>query len=190
MSAMEEPTPKKPGEPLIRLHPVGPLPPTPPVGRPLPQFVLKDDGTDISDEFLPAPIPESPPHICPICDYNLTGLKRRRCPECGELFELYEARRHGAKMHVRGRQDWMIARMNWLALVMGLVLFFGSITTGSIMLRDSKGHWPLWLVVSGALVAAWVFMFRVYFGKNRAHTVFAAGLIMATLVGMMLVLML
>jgi hypothetical protein len=37
-------------------------------------------------------IPERPAHVCPNCDYNLTGLSSRRCPECGEEFSLLEAR--------------------------------------------------------------------------------------------------
>lgn len=30
---------------------------------------------------------------CPRCDYNLTGLTRARCPECGETFDWDEVRR-------------------------------------------------------------------------------------------------
>lgn len=40
-----------------------------------------------------APVPAFPPHVCPNCDYNLTGLTSRRCPECGEPFTLLDARR-------------------------------------------------------------------------------------------------
>ncbi len=40
-----------------------------------------------------APVPSHPLHFCPNCDYNLTGLTSRRCPECGEQFTLTDARR-------------------------------------------------------------------------------------------------
>lgn len=33
---------------------------------------------------------------CPNCDYNLTGLTERRCPECGTAFELAELLRLAA----------------------------------------------------------------------------------------------
>jgi len=44
------------------------------------------------------PIPQRPEHICPQCDYNLTGLTSRRCPECGEPFTLLEARIRGIEL--------------------------------------------------------------------------------------------
>lgn len=40
-------------------------------------------------------IPPKPLHLCPACDYNLTGLTARRCPECGEPFTLQDARMRG-----------------------------------------------------------------------------------------------
>lgn len=38
----------------------------------------------------PAPATQfspSAPLLCPLCDYNLTGLERPQCPECGHIFE-------------------------------------------------------------------------------------------------------
>lgn len=40
-------------------------------------------------------IPPRPLHLCPSCDYNLTGLTARRCPECGDPFTLQDARMRG-----------------------------------------------------------------------------------------------
>ncbi|MCK6483597.1 MAG: hypothetical protein HUU22_05710 [Phycisphaerae bacterium] len=37
-------------------------------------------------------IPADPVHLCPNCGYNLAGLKHRRCPECGNVFNLRAAR--------------------------------------------------------------------------------------------------
>jgi hypothetical protein len=50
---------------------------------------------DAAAPRIPA-IPAEPVHLCPNCKYNLTGLTHRRCPECGELFELRDARRAGS----------------------------------------------------------------------------------------------
>ena len=41
-----------------------------------------------------APVPSWPAHLCPRCDYDLTGLTSRRCPECGAAFTLVAAREH------------------------------------------------------------------------------------------------
>jgi len=43
-----------------------------------------------------AGIPPFPLHLCPTCNYNLTGLTEFRCPECGNEFTLSEARASGA----------------------------------------------------------------------------------------------
>lgn len=49
---------------------------------------------DIED--LPGRVPSVPLHLCPNCGYDLRGLTRRTCPECGERFTLTGARRKGA----------------------------------------------------------------------------------------------
>ena len=40
----------------------------------------------------PQTVPSQPLHQCPTCDYILTGLTGRRCPECGQIFNLHDAR--------------------------------------------------------------------------------------------------
>lgn len=37
-------------------------------------------------------VPFDPVYLCPNCGYNLAGLTHRRCPECGEVFNLRAAR--------------------------------------------------------------------------------------------------
>ncbi len=51
---------------------------------------------DHFQEMTPAfePIPANPLHLCPNCNYNLTGLTSRICPECGETFDVLDARDH------------------------------------------------------------------------------------------------
>lgn len=58
-----------------------------------PRYVVHETGDSYSRDDMPlAPIPERPLHLCPTCNYNLTGLTRYRCPECGNRFTLNDAR--------------------------------------------------------------------------------------------------
>lgn len=66
------------------------------------------------------PIPEKPAHICPSCDYNLTGLTSRRCPECGEEFLLYEARWHAVEIGAQGEEIRRVRRRNKVLLILGI----------------------------------------------------------------------
>lgn len=50
---------------------------------------VESDGTGGPVE----PVPRLPGHVCPTCDYDLSTLRSRVCPECGNLFTLADARR-------------------------------------------------------------------------------------------------
>jgi hypothetical protein len=58
--------------------------------------ILHDDGK---------PIPAEWGLCCPSCEYDLTGLMDRRCPECGRLFKPYDIwisnRQKEAGLHFR-----------------------------------------------------------------------------------------
>ncbi len=67
-------------------------------------------------------IPEKPLHLCPTCDYNLTGLTSRRCPECGEAFDLHEARLRGFESSELMRSFRLRALLGRTRVVIGFVL--------------------------------------------------------------------
>ncbi|MBI5763351.1 MAG: hypothetical protein HZA51_07495 [Planctomycetes bacterium] len=83
---------EKENAPRIELEPV--------VSETIPRHIPEADRAALAEAGLPesSPIPEKPLHVCPNCDYNLTGLASRRCPECGEEFTLHEARMCGVEM--------------------------------------------------------------------------------------------
>lgn len=56
--------------------------------------VMREPDKEIPELDVPpegTPLPETLHLRCPECNYNLTGLKEWRCPECGERFNPYRA---------------------------------------------------------------------------------------------------
>lgn len=153
----------------------------------MPQVILREDGTDVTGEQLPYAIPESPLHLCPACDYNLTGLRARRCPECGNLFELIEAKRHGARRLPHIQQDVRAVFMNNFSLAGGVSLFAVSLIAGKFLLRSSQGAWGSWLVFIGVIIAVIAFAWQTYYQRTLAEAALFAGLAALVSVGMIVI---
>lgn len=140
-----------------------------------PQIILNDDGEDITSEQLPHAIPESPLHVCPSCRYNLTGLKTRRCPECGELFDLLEARRIGARRLPHVRQDLLAVFLDNATLYISGSAYLLALFLGWFMLRGARGAWGAWIAGIGVLIALAALMYKVYCQRTLSQAaVFAA----------------
>jgi len=75
---------------------------------------------------------------CWNCGYNLTGLRGRRCPECGEAFSA------GSPVRIAGR-----GRPNWRGLILTHVAGVGGVVY--IRLADRALEVPIW-----ALCVIWV----------------------------------
>jgi hypothetical protein len=124
-------------------------PPAGPPPQPEGEFAtLKSEGEP--------PIPQRPLHLCPNCDYNLTGLISRRCPECGEPFTLMDARDHGFELSESGRQFRRWIRADRAVLILGIgLLAFGlccpCIThdraLGTWSFAPSIKTWAMWMVL-------------------------------------------
>ena len=86
------------------------------------------DGAWAGPAIPEPPIPESPLHLCPNCNYNLTGLTCHRCPECGQHFTLAEARLHAYKTTPDGPQEGWVSDLKhlggclWPLLLISLLL--------------------------------------------------------------------
>lgn len=89
-----------------------------------PTPTVHDDGS---------PVPAEWGLRCPKCDYDLTGLTKRRCPECGHIFDphaIWIANKH--KQAGLGHQT--PAYVIYGALFIGLVVFSPLIVDRPLML--------------------------------------------------------
>lgn len=77
------------------------------------------------------PIAGEPLPLCPNCEYNLTSLTTRRCPECGDCFTIRDAIRAGHGETPRpawaDRAAWWVERIEAAA---GLLLVVGGLGRG------------------------------------------------------------
>ncbi|MFQ5411801.1 MAG: hypothetical protein ACE5EC_05870, partial [Phycisphaerae bacterium] len=130
--------------------------------------------------------PGEPLHLCPVCDYILTGLISRRCPECGTAFTLIEARRRGALQSPRVRRDMRALKWTRISICLGLALFLGGMITPMIVFRSTGGHWGLWMTTAAVLIGVIAAMYKGYFQRSFSDALFLAGLAMAALSSMLL----
>lgn len=126
-----------------------------PPGRPepLPRFARASGGVP-NDPTLaePVPVPADPPHHCPACDYNLTGLYSRRCPECGRPFRLFEARLERWPPTPEMVQDRREARHDRWRMILGATLTLVGYLAPVVWHRSMKPAW----VISMIAVPAWI----------------------------------
>jgi len=126
------------------------------------------------------PVPSEPPHLCPWCDHNLTGLTARRCPECNKPFTLAEARRRGSEKSEETRQDYRSIRRGQYRLAVGTVLFVVGLA-GSVMGARLLAL-RLWVMCTlyGMMVVL-VVMYKVFFQKPWSHAMLIVGLLSVVL---------
>ncbi len=67
-------------------------------------------------------VPAKPLHLCPNCDYNLTGLIEQRCPECGEPFDLADARFRAFELSEDGARVRRWEKLDWARRASGVGL--------------------------------------------------------------------
>lgn len=84
------------------------------------------------------PIPANPLHLCPACDYILTGLTSRRCPECGTPFTEWEARVRASDLSPEVTSIIRGIRLRRVVVVFALVLMAVSAVLPGLVHRVSK----------------------------------------------------
>ena len=140
------------------------------------------------------PIPQRPLHLCPNCDYNLTGLISRRCPECGEPFTIADARAHGFELSEEGqdfrrwmRADRAISVLGVAMLVFGLVcpcVWYDAVA-GKWQFALTLKTWGMWLVL--VPLVGLLLLINLYHEQSRSRVLLEIG-IFVTIVGLVVAL--
>lgn len=145
-------------------------------------------GLDAAREKLP--VPAKPLHLCPSCDYNLTGLISRRCPECGDSFTLDDARHRGIETSNDMRS--FVRNTKWdrtrRAIGIGLMCIsfvvvnwvrvgpLGGLNIYTDRFFSFAGFMLLWFIASSLAIGAIV---RFYLDLRWASVVLAVGILCA-----------
>lgn len=95
---------------------------------------------------------------CPYCDYDLTGLKQLKCPECGNVIEVSDLKSTPTLAKVK-------VPVVWQELVRPAIIFFVALAINSAIILLDKGSTPTDLikyfivqavVVPCGLLAYWI----------------------------------
>lgn len=124
-------------KPLIELSPLTPKQDLPPGGKYEDRWVATEQQIETSESTVP--VPAVPLHLCPSCDYNLTGLTARRCPECGEPFTLPDARDRGVEKAVGFRRYFVTERYEQWKLRTGWALLAASFLLPILWRQSARG---------------------------------------------------
>ncbi len=150
-----------------------------------PRYVVRgSDGAWAGPAVPEPPIPESPLHLCPTCDYNLTGLKSRRCPECGEHFTLPEARNHAVANTPAMRRLYRAAALERHSGWVGLLLVLAAMALPGFVAGWASGPFS-WqagastttMIVFAALLMLGAWIVKAYWDPPWSQILFAMGFI-------------
>lgn len=152
----------------------------------VPRYVMHDAPSAEGGPSPEYPVPAAPLHLCPTCDYNLTGLTSRRCPECGEPFTLSDARIHALDQTPAMRRFHRLSRLDRVGGVVGLVLIVAALIVPHAV-SGGCASWPILRMTGrGLLVSSFVvpivivlWMANFYFEVRWSRMFFAAGLLSA-----------
>ncbi len=162
--------------PRIELQPV--------VSETIKRHIPESDRAALAEAGLSeaSPIPDRPAHVCPTCDYNLTGLTSRRCPECGAEFTLLEARMRGVEVSDSVRRMMRLVRIDQIKTYVGVAcivvsFWYQNVTPGSV-----SGWLGLQISPVGVLMLALMpMMFIIIWGykhvwdRSWSDAIFLAG---------------
>jgi len=160
--------------------------------RNVPRHVPSEQRAGESVQAENGPVPPNPLHLCPNCDYELTGLMSRRCPECGEEFTLVEARIRAFEKS-EGVRRWMVSdRVLTFKLWTGIALIVLSVWLQNFARGSVAGWLGLNMSFRGCLMLVFMIplgfgaiLFRVARDKPWSALVWWSGLVAMGLSGWM-----
>jgi len=173
-------------KPLIELAPLTPTKDLPPGGKFEDRWVSIEQQAEST--AIQAPVPAEPLHLCPTCDYNLTSLTARRCPECGEPFTLLDARDRAVEKSIGFRRYFATERYEQWKMRIGVALLVAGLLLPTIQ-RPGSSWWPqLRIGVRGGAMIVFMPIFLAFacFYKVIRDTTWADALLVAGLGAAML----
>lgn len=157
----------------IELQPLDNLPPP---SRFVEQSAAPTGGLDGDASH---PVPAHPLHLCVECEYILTGLTARRCPECGTPFTLLEARRQGRSLLPEFRRDRRAIRLANAGLYVGSALQALAVIVPMVMHWRAGSLLNLWLVIIAVLVGVGVCMYKLTWDRTWPEAMLLGGVVAA-----------
>lgn len=178
MGAPPNKSPDAEERPLIELAPLTPASNLPPGGKFEERWVTTEQ--QIESGAVQIPVPAEPLHVCPTCDYNLTGLIARRCPECGEPFTLADARDRAVEKSIGYRRYFATERYQRLKYRIGWALILAGFLMPVLMMRPA-GRVAWGMRGGGMIFLVPIFLAFAYFYKVIRDTTWADAILVAGL---------
>ena len=132
------------------------------------------------------PIPERPLHLCPSCDYNLTGLTARRCPECGKPFTLRQAKDRGLGILDEKEYDLLaiqrerrMLRLGVALIVFGFVCPWIAFCVGASSSSAPASIRSWFMYYFAAPVGCALMLLCRYWDQSWSRTMMTVGILMA-----------
>lgn len=146
-----------------------------------PRFVENSKHAPGHDGDYGLPIPEDPLHVCPECEYILTGLTSRRCPECGSPFRLSEARCHAKMLSPAGKLDKKAVLGQRIAFYAGLCLLILGTFAPMLLFPQAASLSIFLMIFCGSVILLGAFLWKLYYQKTWSDAMLLAGIVSGTI---------
>ncbi len=123
------------------------------------------------------PVPDTVPHLCPECGYDLRTLRSRVCPECGTPFSVAEARAAARSDAPIDKADHQAILVNQACLYGGIGMYVLFIFLPVIVKWSSS--WGLFMSGIAVLQLCGGIIYKVTFDRDWPEALFLSGFLFA-----------